>query len=144
VPSLLVAPLAALAILAFAGGVLFLQRVRQQRLVGRAVGGAPLAPGADPPDILYFTGDNCTVCHVAQRPALERLRVLIDDVSIREINVAREPALARRYRVMTLPTIVVLDAHARTIAVNAGFTPETALRGQVEAARATSLAGAIA
>jgi thiol-disulfide isomerase/thioredoxin len=137
----LIAPLAALLVLAGFAALLAVQRWWQRRLLGRAVVG--IADGAaDRPDILYFTGENCTVCHVAQRPALGRLRSLIADVTIREIDVARDPSAARRYRVMTLPTTVVLDPDGRAVAVNVGYAPEAALRDQVEEARTSALAGA--
>ena len=140
--TVLIAPLAAVVMLAAAWAVLALQRRSQRRLVGTAVRGTVLS-GAERLDILYFTGENCTVCHVAQRPALGRLRSLIGDVVIREIDVARDPAAARRYRVMTLPTTVVLDRGGRTVAVNAGYASETALQEQVREARG-SMAGAFA
>lgn len=140
--TVLIAPLAAVVMLAAAWAVLALQRRSQRRLVGIAVRGTVVS-GAERLDILYFTGENCTVCHVAQRPALGRLRSLIGDVVIREIDVARDPAAARRYRVMTLPTTVVLDPGGRTVAVNAGYASETALHEQVRKARG-SMAGAFA
>jgi thiol-disulfide isomerase/thioredoxin len=144
-PSVLIAPLAAFVVLAAAAAVLAVQRWWQRRLLGSAVPGpASGAVDAERPDILYFTGENCTVCHVAQRPALRRLHSLLSDVTIREIDVAREPSAARRYRVMTLPTTVVLDAGGRTVAVNVGYVSEAALRDQVEAARASVMAGALA
>lgn len=144
-PSLLIAPIAAVAILTVAGAVLALQRWWQRRLVGTVLTGVRAgATGAGLPDILYFTGENCTVCHVAQRPALRRLRELITDVDIREIDVAVDPDAARTYRVMTLPTTVVLGPGGETVAVNAGFTSETALQDQVHAARRSMLAGAVA
>ncbi len=60
------APLIALGVLAVAAGGLGLQRAWQRRLVGSSLietvaGGA----AGSVPDILYFTGENCTVCHVA-------------------------------------------------------------------------------
>ena len=144
-PSLLIAPFAALLILAAAAGALALQRSRQRRLVGTVPTGTDAPPGADAvPDILYFTGENCTVCHVAQRPALQRLRGLIQDVAIREIDIARDRRSARIYRVMTLPTTIVLDPSGRAVAVNAGFAAESVLRDQVLAARATSAQPAVA
>jgi hypothetical protein len=145
VASLLLAPLIAATVLGVAWVVLALQRRWQRRLVGMVLAGTPSASTANAiPDILYFTGPNCTVCHVAQRPALRRLRELIADVSIREIDVAVDPASARTYRVMTLPTTVVLGPDGRTAAVNVGFASEAALRGQVEAARRSSMASAFA
>ncbi len=143
--TLLIAPLVAAAVIAVAVAALALQRWWQRRLLGTVlIGGAARADTEPVPDILYFTGESCTVCHIAQRPALRRLVGLIDDVAVREIDVARDPASARTYRVMTLPTTVVLDAAGRTAAVNVGFTPETVLRQQVQAARESSRAGAVA
>jgi len=142
VSPVLIAPLAAAAVLAVAWGVLALQRWWQRRLVGTNLVGVPSRSDAGVPDILYFTGESCTVCHVAQRPALERLREQLTDVTVREIDVAADPVTARTYRVMTLPTTVVLDREGRTVAVNAGFASETALRDQVHAARRSSLVGA--
>lgn len=144
-PSVVIAPLAALVVLGAAAGLLALQRWWQRRLLGREIlGFASGGAAAGRPDILYFTGENCTVCHVAQRPALRQLDSLLGDVTIREIDVAREPAMARRYRVMTLPTTVVLDAGGRAVAVNAGYASEAALLDQVEAARGSAMAGALA
>ncbi len=84
------------------------------------------------------------MCHVAQRPALTRLRELIDDVAIRELDVAVDREAARHPRVMTLPTTVVLDSQGRMTAVNAGFASESVLRDQVAAARRTSARTAVA
>lgn len=139
-PPALFAPLAAFAVLAAGAAVLAVQRASQRRLTGAR------APGIDGggPDILYFTGPNCTICHVAQRPALARLHGTIDDLAVREIDVAADPAAARAFRVMTLPTTIVLDVEGRISAVNAGFASETVLRGQVEAARAVGAGEAVA
>jgi hypothetical protein len=144
-PSVLIAPLAAVVVLAAVAGILAGQRWWQRRLLGRNV--PWIASGAVPvdrPDILYFTGENCTVCHVAQRPALRRLHLLVSDLAIREIDVAQDPATARRYRVMTLPTTVVLDTSGRTVSVNVGYASQSVLRDQVEAARASAMEGALA
>ena len=106
---LLLAPLIAIAAI---GGVALLLRVQrggQRELVGSVVETAGRA--ASCPSILYFTGESCTICHTAQRPALRALAAGIDPgIEIREIDIAVEPELARRYRVMSLPTTIVLDA----------------------------------
>jgi hypothetical protein len=128
----LVAPLAALLAIAAVAAVLRLQRSSQRRLLGRV---APDVRGGAA-DILYFTGENCTICHIAQRPALRRLRNTMTDLQVTEIDVAADPQAARAYRVMTLPTTVVLDAGGRVSALNAGFASEARLRTQVETARA--------
>ncbi len=130
----LVAPLVALLLVGAAVVALRLQRSGQRRHLLRGAN-APVPPAAA--DILYFTGENCTVCHVAQRPAISRLREAITDLAVREIDVAADPQTARTYRVMTLPTTVVLDRLGRAVAVNAGFASDAVLRSQVEAARAS-------
>ena len=127
------APLIAGVALLIAGAVVLLQRRHQAGLVGRTL--EPLLPDDDATDILYFTGVACTICHVAQRPALARLVATRRDISVREVDVADEPELAQRYRVLTLPTTVVLDHHRRVVAVNAGFANESQLSRQVDQAR---------
>jgi hypothetical protein len=130
----LVAPLVALLLVGAAAVALRVQRSGQRRHLLRGAS-APVPPAAA--DILYFTGKNCTVCHIAQRPAISRLREAITDLAVREIDVAADPQTARTYRVMTLPTTVVLDRLGRAVAVNAGFASDAVLRSQVEAARAS-------
>jgi hypothetical protein len=143
--TLLIAPLAALAVLGVAAAVLALQRGWQRRLLGSELAAAGSdGSSREAPDILYFTGENCTVCHVAQRPALRRLRDAMPDVTIREIDIATDREAARTYRVMTLPTTIVLNARGTVTAVNVGFTGEAELRGQVEAARVTDSEPAVA
>ncbi len=73
-----------------------------------------------------------------------RLRELIEDVDIRELDVAANQRAVRTYRVMTLPTTVVLDRRGSMTAVNAGFATESVLRDQVEATRASSAQAAVA
>jgi Thioredoxin len=141
----LLAPLIALAVLAAGAVALGVQRRWQRRLVGTSLlGTASAGVTRSLPDILYFTGANCTVCQVAQRPALARLRELIDDVVIREIDVADDPHTARAYRVMTLPTTVVFDSEGRMTAVNAGYAAESVLSDQVIAARRSARQPAVA
>lgn len=123
----LLAPVAAMAVVVLLALGLRLQSVSQRRLVGRRATGARHGV----PHILAFTGASCTVCHVAQRPALARLRSDLTDLEVTEIDVAVQPETARAYRVMTLPTTVVLDAEGRISAVNTGFASEDLLRRQV-------------
>ena len=130
----LLAPLVALVIVGAASYALQLQRRGQSRLVGHVVD-ADVRPGvamqADP-SILYFTGVNCSVCHVAQKPALASLPERLGrTVSIREVDVAEDPALARSYRVLTLPTTIVLRPDHSIAAINAGFAPADTLRLQL-------------
>ena len=130
--TLALAPLFAVLVLAAAATAIWTQRRHQSRLVGtRYDAGEEIGV-----DILYFTGENCTICHVAQRPALERLAATRGDIVVREVDVAVEPELARRFRVMTLPTTIVLDGDQRVVALNTGFAAESRLADQVDSARA--------
>jgi thiol-disulfide isomerase/thioredoxin len=81
---------------------------------------------------LFFTGESCTICHTAQKPALDTLSAALDhDVRIREIDVAAQPELARTYRVMSLPTTIVLSQRGEILAINAGFASAEKLRSQL-------------
>ena len=125
----LLAPVIAAALLGILALGVRVQHRRQAELVGRAVGGAA---EHEVPQLLYFTGVACAICHAAQRPAVTRLAVGVGDAAvIREIDVAEQPELARRYRVMTLPTTVVLRPDGVVAAVNVGFAGDTVLRAQL-------------
>jgi thioredoxin-like negative regulator of GroEL len=127
---LLLAPLIAMAAIAGAALLLRVQRGGQRELVGSVV--ETSARTRPLPSILYFTGEACTICHTAQRPALRALAVGIDSaIEIREIDIAVEPDLARRYRVMSLPTTIVLDAAGQVTDINVGFVTGEVLRRQL-------------
>jgi thiol-disulfide isomerase/thioredoxin len=129
----LLAPLIAVVAVGGVAIVLRAQRGRQARLVGRVV--EPGIETRDPgggPSLLYFTGVACTICHTAQKPALAGLDTVLEGrVPIREVDVADDPQLAQRYRVMSLPTIIVLDAAGQVTNINVGFTSGEKLRGQL-------------
>jgi thioredoxin-like negative regulator of GroEL len=55
-----------------------------------------------------------------------------EQVSIVEVDAPNEPELALRYRVLTVPTTVLLDAAGRARAVNYGFANSHKLLEQVD------------
>jgi thioredoxin-like negative regulator of GroEL len=122
------APLLAVAVVALAALALRAGQARQRRhLLGNVVDA-----DVDGPAILFFSGSACTICHTAQRPALDRLVPTLEGrVAVREVDVAAEPTLAQRFRVMSLPTTVVLDGDGRARAVNTGFAPAPVLQRQL-------------
>jgi thiol-disulfide isomerase/thioredoxin len=127
---LLLAPLIALAIVAGAALLLRAQRGGQRELLGSVVEAPPVRGAL--PSILYFTGETCTICHTAQKPALRTLAAgLGEPIVIREVDIANEPALARQYRVMSLPTTIVLDASGQVKDINVGFASGETLRRQL-------------
>lgn len=88
--------------------------------------------------ILAFQSEDCRQCHTLQAPALKRLlETCGDNVAVVEVDAPDTPELTERYRVLTLPTTVVLDAGGNARAVNYGFASTQRLLEQVN----TVLAG---
>jgi thioredoxin-like negative regulator of GroEL len=126
----LLAPLIALAVVGGAALILWAQRTGQRDLVGTVVEEA--RHDLRLPAILYFTGATCTICHTAQKPALTMLAAALDeDIEIREVDIEVDPALARQYRVMSLPTTIVLDGKGQVADINVGFASGETLRRQL-------------
>jgi hypothetical protein len=112
---------AGLVVLAAAG----LEIYRSRRARSKAVG-VSAAPAIDP-YILYFTGDNCTVCRTHQEPALARL----DGVRIDKVDAVADRILADRFHVYTLPTTVVMASDGRAVHVNYGYAAAPKLQRQL-------------
>jgi len=102
----------------------------------------PSLPGEDSPEtssnnvspirILAFSSADCTQCHQLQEPALQKvIETYGEQVSVVEVDAPNQPELAQRYRVLTLPTTVLLDAAGRAHAVNYGFANSKKLLAQV-------------
>jgi thioredoxin-like negative regulator of GroEL len=110
--------------------ILRAQRDGQRELVGSVVESPRLRGHL--PSILYFTGASCTICHTAQKPALRALAAgVAEGIEIREVDIAEEPDLARQYRVMSLPTTIVLGAAGQIADINVGFANVETLRRQL-------------
>lgn len=84
------------------------------------------------PTLLYFTADYCAPCRFQQTPVLERLAAKYGDtVIIKKYDVSQEPELATRYKVLTVPTIVVLDRQGQVAHINYGVTGQGRLESQL-------------
>jgi hypothetical protein len=99
-----------------------------------------LPMNGEDPYIIYFTGDNCTVCRTHQEPALARLR----DIRIDRVDALAERTLADQFHVYTLPTTVVMAADGRALHVNYGYAPAPKLERQLAEARGSRLTTATA
>ena len=85
-----------------------------------------------PVRILAFSSADCRQCHQLQTPALRQVKETYgEQVSIVEVDAPNEPELTQRYRVLTVPTTVVLDTVGRAHAINYGFANSVKLHGQV-------------
>jgi hypothetical protein len=118
------------------------QFVETQRRRALAAPPEPSLPGEDNPEtsskhvspirILAFSSADCTQCHQFQAPALQKvIETYGEQVSVVEVDAPNQPELAQRYRVLTLPTTVLLDAAGRAHAVNYGFANSKKLLAQV-------------
>jgi thioredoxin-like negative regulator of GroEL len=83
--------------------------------------------------ILAFSSADCRQCHELQIPALQRvLDARGSKVSVAEVDAPNSPDLTQRFRVLTLPSTVVMDAKGRAHAVNYGFANTQLLLDQVD------------
>ena len=90
--------------------------------------------------IVYFTADFCTACKAQQRPALTRLREKWGaDLQLIEIDVERQPELAKQWGVMSLPTTFVISQDGTTQSVNYGVAQTAQLNQQLNQANQRSV-----
>jgi thiol-disulfide isomerase/thioredoxin len=83
--------------------------------------------------ILAFSSDDCRQCHEMQIPALQRvLDARGNKVSVAEVDAPNSPDLTQRYRILTLPSTVIMDVSGRAHAVNYGFANTQCLLDQVD------------
>ncbi|WP_329493607.1 thioredoxin [Kitasatospora herbaricolor] len=73
----------------------------------------------------------CGPCRMVS-PALERVaKDLAGRIKLVKVDVDKSPALARRFKVQAVPTLLILD-HGRPIARQSGAAPANALRQWVD------------
>lgn len=99
----------------------------------RSIPSGPAEPAGGRPALLYFSGPDCAPCRLQQGPVVAGLRESFDGrVRIEEHDAIAQPELAARYRVLTVPTTVVLAPDGEVVAINYGVTPAAKLRRQLE------------
>jgi thioredoxin-like negative regulator of GroEL len=88
------------------------------------------------PSVVVFSSPSCAACHTAQEPAVEaaRQRLGAGRLRVHNVDVARQPEVARAFGVMTVPSSVVLDEGGRVSAINHGFAPSQQLLRQLKRA----------
>jgi thiol-disulfide isomerase/thioredoxin len=91
----------------------------------------------DRPTLLYFYTDDCAPCRLQQGPILASLQEMMGDVvRFQEYDALAHPDVASQYRVLTVPTTVVVAPNGAVVAVNYGVTQSGKLRRQLEDASA--------
>jgi thiol-disulfide isomerase/thioredoxin len=110
-------------------GLLVLSRAGRQ---GGGESGLPAGYVSGKPGFLIFGSPHCAPCIHAQKPAASKLvKELGEAIQLLEVDVTREPALAERYGVVSLPTVFLFDASGRPRHVNHGFVSAEELRRQI-------------
>jgi hypothetical protein len=83
--------------------------------------------------ILSFSSPDCQQCKRLQAPALERvLEARGETVTVVKIDATTDQDFARTYRVLTVPSTVVLNTEGKAHAINYGFADTHRLLSQVD------------
>jgi thioredoxin 1 len=84
------------------------------------------------PTLLYFTADYCAVCKAQQSPIVARLATKLgDSIDVQQVDVTESPNLASQYKVLTLPTTVVIDSRGQVSHINYGIAQQSKLEAQL-------------
>ncbi|GHO82146.1 thioredoxin family protein [Dictyobacter formicarum] len=124
------------AIIVVSGRILVARR-RQQALAAEPLSIDSSGKDGDEPlvRILAFSSEDCRQCHTLQQPALERLLKQSggDRIEAVHVDAVTQHDLTERYKVLTVPTTVVLDTEGNAHAVNYGFANTQKLQEQINA-----------
>lgn len=121
------------------GGRFFVERQRRLALAAAPLEKFPAGAGTSTQAqgkirILAFSSADCTQCHTLQQPALRRLQALRgEEIDVVEVDAPAAPELTSRYRILTVPSTVILNPAGEAQAVNYGFANLNKLQQQVDA-----------
>ena len=101
-------------------------------LLRRSARGERDAAGDARPALIYFSSEDCAPCRWQQAPILASLRrALGDRVRFEEVDAVADPERARQFKVLTLPTTVVVAPDGQVVAINYGVTQAHRLSDQL-------------
>ena len=80
-----------------------------------------LVLASEKPVLLDFWAQWCMPCKMLA-PVLEEISVQRQDVLVAKVDVDAEPELARKYRVMSIPTVLVMK-NGEVVNRSVGFRP---------------------
>jgi len=133
----ILASVALIVVIIVLAGRLFVARQRRLALAAQPLTETPdenAAPSSNRVRVLAFSSADCTQCHTLQQPALRQLQALLgEEIEVVEIDAPSSPELTRRYRILTVPSTVVLDRSGEAREINYGFANMGKLRTQVGA-----------
>jgi thioredoxin-like negative regulator of GroEL len=128
----LILALAVLSALALVGQFLRAAATRRRR---RLVEEVRLSVSAGPrPRVIAFSGPGCAACRTQQRILDEVRAAWAGGVDVEYVDAMAEPALARRFGVLVVPTTVVAAPDGRVVGINGGLADADRLLTQLAAA----------
>ena len=85
------------------------------------------------PTILFFSAPDCVTCHTVQAPALENIEKSVKDkINIIEINTFQQPELAKKWKILSVPTLIILDAKGELAHIKHGAQSTSALLTDIQ------------
>src|SRR5215467_9134414 len=104
------------------GGRLFVERRRRLALSAEPLAGDLLGQHESKIRILAFSSATRIQCHTLQQPVLRSLQALRgDEIDVVEIDALGLPELTSSYRILTVPSTVMLNPAGEAFAINYGF-----------------------
>ena len=85
------------------------------------------------PVVLLFTGTLCSDC-LEQKDVLGRLATSAAPFRVSEVMAAKQPELAARFGVQSVPATVVLNGDGKPVGVNYGLVGGEVIAAQLESA----------
>ena len=94
----------------------------------------PATETTAPVTLLNFSSPHCGTCHRVQKPLVDKVSAQFDDqVAVVEVDALAQADLARAYRVLTVPSTVILTGN-EVQDVNYGLASAETLDQQLRAA----------
>jgi thiol-disulfide isomerase/thioredoxin len=91
----------------------------------------PAVEGAGTPALLYFRSDSCAACPAQGRIIDQLAAQWPGRLRVERVDAERDPEMAARYSVFTLPTTVLIDGDGRVRHVNYGLADANKLGRQL-------------